>query len=110
MVYCYCMKWHVLKLQCDVFALHCVTKLLYVCIWDGILPQVHGVQRPIDRQHVGDQLGACCIDLGVILVRVLDGEAFQRIVGLQSITESANTFDAYFVPAQVCAFQRPIEQ
>ena len=71
--------------------------------------QIKGGQRPVDCQHVGDQLGACCIDLGVTAVMILDGEAFQRIVGLQSITESANTVDTYFVAAQVCAFQRPVD-
>ena len=28
----YCMKWLVLKLQCGVFVLHCVTKLLFAFI------------------------------------------------------------------------------
>ena len=30
----YCVKWLVLKLQCCVLALHCVTELLFAFIWD----------------------------------------------------------------------------
>ena len=40
--------WHVLKSQCDAFAFHCVTKLLFARIWDSIIPQIHRVQRPIE--------------------------------------------------------------
>ena len=49
--YCFCMKYHVLKLQCDVFALHCVTKLLFAFIWDLVRPQIHRVQRPVDIRN-----------------------------------------------------------
>ena len=47
--YCFCMKCHVLKLKCDVFALHCVTKLLFAFIWDIVVPQIHRVQRPVEQ-------------------------------------------------------------
>ena len=46
------MKSHVLKSKCDVFALHCVTKLLFAFIWDQIVRQIHRVQRPIDVRNI----------------------------------------------------------
>ena len=48
----YCMKWLVLKLQCYVLALHCVTELLFAFIWDLIEPQIHRVQRPVDVRNI----------------------------------------------------------
>ena len=39
-------------MQCGVFALDCVTELLFAFIWDLIEPQIHRVQRPVDFQRL----------------------------------------------------------
>ena len=105
------MKWHVLKSNCDVFALHCVTKLLFACITKKVAAHVKRGQRPIDRQHFGDCLSACCTDLNVIPARFRFQIKFcESVVVLESGTDCNCTFVSDVVAAEICGFQRPVEK
>ena len=102
------MAWHVLKLQCNVFSLHCVPKLLFAFIWDVIFPQIHRGQRPIDRQHFGDRLGAHSRDFGAVRTR-LQAQIFECSVALPCRTDCDSTFVSNVIGVQICADQRPVE-
>ena len=92
----YCMKWPVLKLQCGVFALHCVTKLLFAFIWDRIVPQIHRVQRPIDLEHASQGLRPCGTNLVPPQLQCLQGA-----VRLERLAQSSCTFISDIVVAEI---------